>query len=473
MRQATISLKPNPSMASSTVSPQRLLQRKCACGGPSGVSGECSGCAAKRLSRRAVSGGQAEPHGLPPVVDDVLHSPGHALDPRSRTFFEPRFGHDFGHVRVHADGRAAEAARSVGARAFSVGRDLVFGPNEYAPETNGGRRLLAHELAHVMQQRHAPDHGPIAMGDGSLEEEADAIGERALAGSPPGRATSAPRGLHRQQVSDTETPPEARTTESATPALPRRETVTNAGRGGGRFDAAVDRDACMFAANMKIRFNFVDAPSAWPSREAKSDWQEKFVARVTKRWSGKYDLERGDPKSSPGENCERLGVVTKVEPVTSGEHFTATVGHTTSFQTSSVGENTATLDTLDVDERSDIDQVPAEHEFGHMLGLPHVHCDSNDKACYGVTDEEQDNIMGHGSTVSTRDYEVFAEAADKLSYCRWKPVETRSAALRGLVGGLIGGVLGAGIGAIFGPIGALVGGLAGIVAGAIIGAATT
>ena len=69
--------------------------------------------------------------------------------------------------------------------------------------------------------------------------------------------------------------------------------------------------------------------------------------------------------------------------------------------------------------------------------------------------------------------EVFAEAADKLSYCRWKPVETRSAALRGLVGGLIGGVLGAGIGAIFGPIGALVGGLAGIVAGAIIGAATT
>ena len=112
------------------------------------------------------------------------------------------------------------------------------------------------------------------------------------------------------------------------------------------------------------------------------------------------------------------------------------------------------------------------HEFGHMLGLPHVHCDSNDKACYGVTDEEQDNIMGHGSAVSARDYEVFAEAANQFSYCRWKPVETRSAVLRGIVGGLIGGVLGAGIGAIFGPIGALVGGLIGIAAGAIIGAAT-
>ncbi len=176
MRQATVSLKPNPSTApASMVGPARLLQRKGACGGPSGVNGECSGCAMKRLSRRAVTGAQSEPHGLPSVVDDVLRSPGHPLDPRSRAFFEPRFGHDFGHVRVLADGRAGEAARSVGARAFSVGRDLVFGANEYAPSTTGGRRLLAHELAHVMQQRHAPDHGPIAMGDGTLEREADAM----------------------------------------------------------------------------------------------------------------------------------------------------------------------------------------------------------------------------------------------------------------------------------------------------------
>lgn len=473
MRQTTISLRPSQAATSTPmISPARMLQRKCACGGPSGASGECAACASKRLSRRAAPGVQAEPQGLPPIVDDVLRTHGQPLDPQSRSFFEPRFGHDFGRVRVHADGRSGEAAQAVGARAFSVGRDLVFGHSEYAPHTPGGRRLLAHELAHVMQQRHAPDHGPITMGNQGLEQEADMMGERALAGSPPGRASSTARGLHRQQADDSEIPSPPRERQSDTPALARRESLTNAGRGGGRFDAAIDRDVCMLAANMKIRFNFVDAPSAWPSNDDKADWQEKFVKRVTKRWTGRYDLERGDAKGCPGENCERLGVVMKVEPVTSGEHFTATVGHTSSFQTSSVGATTATLDSLDVEERDDIDQVPVEHEFGHMLGLPHVHCDSNDSACYGVTDEEQDNIMGHGSTVSMRDYEVFAEAANHFSPCRWRPVETRSAALRGLVGGLIGGILGAGIGAIFGPIGALVGGLIGIAAGAIIGAAT-
>jgi hypothetical protein len=71
-----------------------------------------------------------------------------------RAFFEPRFGFDFGHVRVHADIRAAQTARSVHARAFAFGRDVVFGAGQYAPGTEAGRRLLAHELTHVVQQAH-------------------------------------------------------------------------------------------------------------------------------------------------------------------------------------------------------------------------------------------------------------------------------------------------------------------------------
>ncbi|MEE9464059.1 MAG: DUF4157 domain-containing protein [Candidatus Neomarinimicrobiota bacterium] len=65
---------------------------------------------------------------------------------------EPRFGHDFSHVRVHTGARAAETARAVNAQAFTVGRDVVFGAGQYAPDAHGGRRLLAHELAHVVQQ---------------------------------------------------------------------------------------------------------------------------------------------------------------------------------------------------------------------------------------------------------------------------------------------------------------------------------
>jgi len=67
---------------------------------------------------------------------------------------EPRFGHDFSQVRVHADGEAANAARAVQARAYTIGRDIVFGDRQYQPTTRDGKRLLAHELTHVVQQRY-------------------------------------------------------------------------------------------------------------------------------------------------------------------------------------------------------------------------------------------------------------------------------------------------------------------------------
>jgi hypothetical protein len=89
----------------------------------------------------------------PPVVHDVLRSPGQPLDAATRAFMEPRFGHDFSKVRVHADARAAEAASSIGARAFTSNRGVVFGGGAYAPQTESGRRLLAHELTHVVQQQ--------------------------------------------------------------------------------------------------------------------------------------------------------------------------------------------------------------------------------------------------------------------------------------------------------------------------------
>jgi hypothetical protein len=77
---------------------------------------------------------------------------GAPLSREARSYFEPRFGHDFSRVRVHADGTAAHGARAVCARAYTIGRDIVFAPGEYAPATMEGRRLLAHELAHVVQQ---------------------------------------------------------------------------------------------------------------------------------------------------------------------------------------------------------------------------------------------------------------------------------------------------------------------------------
>jgi outer membrane protein OmpA-like peptidoglycan-associated protein len=94
------------------------------------------------------SGGWA----APPVVHEVIRSPGRPLDPSVRTELEGRLGHDFSQVRIHTDAVAAASARAVGALAYTVGRDVVFDADRYAPATGEGMRLLAHELVHVKQQ---------------------------------------------------------------------------------------------------------------------------------------------------------------------------------------------------------------------------------------------------------------------------------------------------------------------------------
>jgi hypothetical protein len=127
-----------------------MLQRKCACGGSIGPTGECEECRRKRLQRKTINGSISEE--VPSIVHEVLRSPGQPLDAATRAFFEPKFGHDLSHVRVHTDRRAEQSARAVDAWAYTVGRNVVFGAGKYAPRTNDGRHLIAHELTHVMQQ---------------------------------------------------------------------------------------------------------------------------------------------------------------------------------------------------------------------------------------------------------------------------------------------------------------------------------
>ena len=125
------------------------------------------------------NGGSA---GVPPIVHEVLRSPGQPLDESTRAFFEPRFGHDFSRVRIHADSRAAESANAVQALAYTVGRNLVFGASQYAPGTAAGNSLLAHELTHVVQQHHAPEVPSrklmIGPAHDVYEEEADHVADR-------------------------------------------------------------------------------------------------------------------------------------------------------------------------------------------------------------------------------------------------------------------------------------------------------
>ncbi len=88
----------------------------------------------------------------PPAVEQTLRSAGHPLEAGARAEMETHFGADFSDVRVHSDARAARSAEAVNANAYTVGQDVVFGPGQYAPQSESGRELLAHELTHVVQQ---------------------------------------------------------------------------------------------------------------------------------------------------------------------------------------------------------------------------------------------------------------------------------------------------------------------------------
>lgn len=125
------------------------LQR---CGAHTCPPDKCDDDRKKRslLQRRSL--GQAEPTTVPPIVEEVLRSPGQPLDPGTRALLEPRFGHDFSRVRVHTDARAAESAQAVNALAYTVGNEIVFSPGRFAPGTQAGFRLLTHELVHTIQQ---------------------------------------------------------------------------------------------------------------------------------------------------------------------------------------------------------------------------------------------------------------------------------------------------------------------------------
>ncbi len=127
------------------------------------------------------------PASVPPIVNEVLRSPGQPLDKAARNFMEPRFGTDFGHVRVHTDHHAARSARAVSALAYTVGPHLVFGEGQYKPHGTDGRQLLAHELAHVVQNRNSGvsssgSFKAISHPSDASEQEATGVARQVMSG---------------------------------------------------------------------------------------------------------------------------------------------------------------------------------------------------------------------------------------------------------------------------------------------------
>lgn len=127
----------------------------------------------RRRSDPRRGGGRVAGDAAPPIVHEVLSSPGRPLEPSVREPMESRFGHDFSRVRIHTGSQADRSARAVGALAYTVGSDLVFADGGYAPGAPEGRELLAHELTHAVQQRDTAASSPGEVLIGSDHDAAE------------------------------------------------------------------------------------------------------------------------------------------------------------------------------------------------------------------------------------------------------------------------------------------------------------
>jgi len=348
------------------------------------VQRKCAHCEEeKKAQRKEINGNESTAdHTLESYVSN-LNGSGQSLSKEVRNFYEPRFGYDFSNVKVHTDSVAAKSAQSINALAYTSGNNIVFNYGNYAPGADSGKQLLAHELTHVVQQkdansRIARQHAPVA-----------------------------------------------------NPKIEIRYGLGMRGR-YGLYDAELNRRTNTLTLLVRVRFTF---SGAWASAADRHRWQTEFINTVQNRWSYRYYLVPDGV--CPGGNqtfFARINVI----PVAAGEHYSVNVAHTATNQTSSTDSRnrTASLDSLDNQSRTrrsggvDFQQRASEHEFGHMLGLPHIECGVNDSVCprrtYGNTVDENSDVMGRGWTISERDYYPFITALYYFTGCNWRASHRRN-----------------------------------------------
>ncbi|HET6974142.1 MAG TPA: DUF4157 domain-containing protein, partial [Pyrinomonadaceae bacterium] len=293
--------------AIATKQDERLLRRKCACGGGSaGLTGACKDCDENRLrvQRRALT--STRTFGPTNLVTDVLAEEGQDLDESTRIFMETELGHDFRRVRVHTNARASDSARAVNALAYTVGSDIVFASGSYQPHAHAGRHLIAHELVHTLQQNSQPrgQQAKLEIGEENdgFEREADQIADnvmrRSFTGavpqppSPPQLPTSSVAPLiQRTPATEASAKPEGSESATPVPSLIVEDDAAELGPGQMRKSQFLDelRAAACTAADTELK------------RVGRSTEACPYIARAFERYRTfePHRLERGLRRYAP------------------------------------------------------------------------------------------------------------------------------------------------------------------------------
>ena len=348
---------------------------------PTGV-----GAAPLRVQRFTPRATEQTPDAAPASVERVLDQPGAPLQPALRLDMEQHFGHDFSHVRVHADAAADDSAREVSARAYTVGHDIVFGANRYAPGTSEGRRLLAHELTHVLQQGaqrpHQLQRCPDAATDAAYDTKGGAIKTHAEYAKLPPLPTKAQPGA------------KSTANKVIADAKPRNDCTVWIDKLKTLFDTKVKAPAVIGAETKAETAKAVVAEKAriaQPQANAKEKLEESvaaggtFVPKPGKFGGGNYFVDSRDPnniivktkilltKKGGGTDNDVKSIKSMKDAI---EKHASTVGYIVSIEFVDVADK----DTFKVDVDTDKWEVATNwsggdpkgfaHELHHMLAFP-------------------------------------------------------------------------------------------------------
>lgn len=240
------------------------------------------------LQRKAA--GNYQPPEIPPIVHEALRSPGRPLDSATRNLMEPRFGYDFSRVRIRngsTNTKAAASTKAIRALAYTVGQDIVFGAGQYAPSAFSGRKLIAHELAHVIQQ----NQGGISS---EAEHQADQAAKAVVSGQAiaPGSIGGAPIGIYRQADESTtdaapSTTPEFLESETdSPPATSRPHTFERLYREHPEIALAVQNLSANYRGLIQLADSTLDAAGIYDLDTLSS---ENFFQRTTRRRVFRYE----------------------------------------------------------------------------------------------------------------------------------------------------------------------------------------
>lgn len=323
--------------------------------------------------------------GAPPIVQEALDSPGHPLDAETRAIMEPRFGHDFSRVKVHTDAKGAESARAVDALAYTVGRDVVFGAGRYAPGTQEGRRLLAHELAHMVQQEHAADdHAPLELGDpaNAAEREAEGAAGAVLGNGPVPEISSTDRAVQRDvgwarrgpyPYGSPESMPKVDVNQSITETISGAPAPYGAWNGRFTWDSKFHLTLDLNSGNLIVSVRIYSSATT----AQKAAWERA----IESRWSNRYSLVIAPPAPTAGATGatasaeRRYPIVVDLQWAASVRGADYTVNPSAPGATS--GGRAGVGGTTSMTDWGTSDTTDVTHEFGHMLGNPEEYFTTN------------------------------------------------------------------------------------------------